>query len=177
MVGDLGAHLFDLASWIMDSPLERVRASVATLFPERENPDVAVALVGSGRALGTLEVSRVYPVAPQRLFLEIEGERGALRVEPALAGRAKDAALFLASRPGVWRPIPLDPALLRRRDPEETWGLFHFRELARRFLYAIETGTPPTPSLRDGVVAQAVIQAVLESARDQVWQEVKHVGG
>ncbi|RTI20928.1 oxidoreductase, partial [Thermus scotoductus] len=93
----------------------------------------------------------------------------------ALAERAEEVGLFLAERPGIWKPLPLDPGLLRGRDPKEPWGLFHFRELARRFLRAIAGEGPPTPSLRDGVVAQAAIQAALDSAREGKEMEVNRV--
>lgn len=171
VVGDLGAHLFDLAVWLLDSPLGKVWARVATVFPGRENPDMAGVLAEAEAALGFLELSRVHPIRPQRLYLELEGEQGALRVVPSLAGRAEEASLFWSSRPGAWEPVVLDPSLLRGRDPQEPWGLFHFRELARRFLEAVTKGTSPTPSLRDGVAAQAVIQAVLESASEGCEKE------
>ncbi|AFV76329.1 putative dehydrogenase [Thermus oshimai JL-2] len=175
VVGDLGAHLFDLATWLLGRRLEEVQAHVAISFPGRENPDLAGILVRTGQVYGVLELSRVHPIRPQNLFLELEGERGALRVVPALAGKAADGALFFSKRPGSWEPLPLDPALLRGRDPEEPWGLFHFRELARRFVAAVKEGSTPSPSLRDGVVAQAVIQAVLESANLRSWREVSDV--
>ncbi|RTH00225.1 oxidoreductase [Thermus scotoductus] len=175
VVGDLGAHLFDLAAWLLGGPLERLWARTVVVFPGRENPDWAGVLAQREGARGLLELSRVHPARPQRLFLELEGERGALRVVPALAGRAEEAGLFLAERPGIWKPLPLDPGLLRGRDPKEPWGLFHFRELARRFLRAIAGEGPPTPSLRDGVVAQAAIQAALDSAREGKEMEVNRV--
>lgn len=175
VVGDLGAHLFDLVIWLLGAPIERVRAQVATVFPGRENPDLAGVLAQAGGALGVLELSRVHPVRPQRLYLELEGEKGALRVVPSLAGRAEEAGIFWSSRPGTWEPLPLEPSLLRGRNPKEPWGLFHFRELARRFLQAVSKGSTATPSLRDGVVAQAVIQAVLESAQGGSEREVVRV--
>jgi predicted dehydrogenase len=135
VVGDLGAHLFDLVHWFLDEPLDR----------------------------------------PQTLSLEIEGERGGLRVVPALAGKAEEGRAYWADRPGVWEPIPLDPSLLRGRDPKMAWGLFHFLELVRRFLRAVERGERASPSLREGVLAQAVIQAVLESAQEGAEKEVAHV--
>ncbi len=117
VVGDLGAHLFDLAAWFLDQPLKAVFARTAILFPGRENPDWAGVLAQAGRAQGTLELSRVHPVRRQALFLELEGERGALKVVPALAGRAGETQILWSERPGVWEPLPLDPGLLRGRDP------------------------------------------------------------
>ncbi|BCP99136.1 hypothetical protein TthHB5008_b22080 (plasmid) [Thermus thermophilus] len=175
VVGDLGAHLFDLAAWLLGRPLEEVIARAAVLFPGRENPDWAGVIAQAGRARGVLELSRVHPVRPQALFLELEGEKGALKVVPALAGRAEEAAVFWSERPGAWEPLLLDPGLLRGRDPSEPWGLFHFRELVRRFLRAIELGEQPVPSLREGVVAQAVIEAVVESSLEGKAKEVKGV--
>ncbi|BDG25184.1 Gfo/Idh/MocA family protein [Thermus thermophilus] len=175
VVGDLGAHLFDLAAWLLGRPLEEVIARAAVLFPGRENPDWAGVIAQAGRARGVLELSRVHPVRPQALFLELEGEKGALKVVPALAGRAEEAAVFWSERPGAWEPLLLDPGLLRGRDPREPWGLFHFRELVRRFLRAIELGEQPVPSLREGVVAQAVIEAVVESSLEGKAKEVKGV--
>ncbi|WP_084784954.1 Gfo/Idh/MocA family oxidoreductase [Calidithermus timidus] len=48
VVGDLEAHLFDLAIWLLGVPIERVRAHVATVFPERENPNLAGILAQAG---------------------------------------------------------------------------------------------------------------------------------
>jgi predicted dehydrogenase len=175
VVGDLGAHLFDLVHWFLDEPLDRVWARTAVLFSGRENPDWAGVIARSGRAQGVLELSRVHPIKPQTLSLEIEGERGGLRVVPALAGKAEEGRAYWADRPGVWEPIPLDLSLLRGRDPKMTWGLFHFLELVRRFLRAVERGERASPSLREGVLAQAVIQAVLESAQEGAEKEVAHV--
>lgn len=175
VVGDLGAHLFDLAAWLLGKPLEEVIARTEILFLGRENPDWAGILARAGQTWGSLELSRVHPVRPQRLYLEVEGDRGALRVLPALAGRAEEAVVFWSERSGAWEPLLLDPGLLRGRDPREPWGLFHFRELVRRFLRAIELGEQPVPSLREGVVAQAVIEAVLESSLEGKAQEVEGV--
>ncbi|RTI22254.1 Gfo/Idh/MocA family protein, partial [Thermus scotoductus] len=175
VVGDLGAHLFDLVAWLMGGRLEAVFADTARFFPERENPDWAVVSARLGKARGGLELSRVHPVRPQRLFLEIEGTLGILRVEPAFWGPAEGARVFFSSRPGTWAPVPLDPGLLRGRDPKETFGVFHFHELARRFLRAVKTGEAPSPSLLEGVRAQAAIEAVLASAKQKNWQEVPYV--
>jgi len=175
VVWDLGSHLFDLTAWLLGKPLEEVIARTEILFLGRENPDWAGILARAGQTWGSLELSRVHPVRPQRLYLEVEGDRGALRVLLALAGRAEEAAVFWSERPGAWEPLLLDPGLLRGRNPREPWGLFHFRELVRRFLRAIELGEQPVPSLREGVVAQAVIEAVLESSLEGKAQEVEGV--
>jgi predicted dehydrogenase len=44
--------------------------------------------------------------------------------------------------------------------------------LVARFLEGIRSGVTPSPSFEDGVQAQAVLDAVLESASRGVWVEV-----
>lgn len=67
---------------------------------------------------------------------------------------------------------PPDPGFLRGRNPETSWGHFQFTELARRFLEGIAQNRPPTPSLEDGLAAQRIIEAAVESSRQNAWVSV-----
>jgi predicted dehydrogenase len=57
-------------------------------------------------------------------------------------------------------------------DQMEVIGKVTIGPLVARFLDAIRTGAPPAPSFRDGVRAQAVLDAVLTAAASRGWVEV-----
>lgn len=110
----------------------------------------------------------------QALFLELEGERGALKVVPALAGRAGETQILWSERPGVWEPLPLDPGLLRGRDPGSL-GPFPLPRARAALPWGRGAGGEAHAFLREGILAQAVIQAVVESAEEGTEKEVERV--
>jgi predicted dehydrogenase len=57
-------------------------------------------------------------------------------------------------------------------DPLDVTGRTLIAPLVGRLLEGIRTGTTPSPSLADGMRAQAVLDATLEAAARGVWVEV-----
>lgn len=173
-LADLGAHLFDLVRYTSGLEFVSVSALTAIAFAERpggpvENDDeVAMLARLQGGVSAVLSLSRVHTGGPQAIEVELQGTKAAMRVRPALSVNARNGGLMLAERSGSYRDVALEDRLWGASDQpipwELPWGEFVFTELARRFLHAIETGSKPSPSLEDGVAAQAVIAAAERSS-------------
>jgi predicted dehydrogenase len=80
-LGDLGAHVIDLARYLVGE-ITAVAAATATFQPGREVDDAfeAVVTFESG-AIGTIEASRFAPGRKNALSWEINGSRGSLAFE------------------------------------------------------------------------------------------------
>ncbi len=182
-LGDLGAHLFDLASYVSGLQFEKVSALSSTAFEKRsggkvENDDeIAMLAKLSGNINGVFSLSRVHTGGPQSILVEVQGTKGAMRVRPALSVDARNGGLEFAKRDGVYKSVALPDRLWGKRGQKIAWDLywgeFAFTELGRRFLAAIETGQQPSPELLEGVEAQAVIDAAERSAKKKgAWVSV-----
>ncbi len=85
-IADLGAHIVDLALWIVGE-IEEVSALSSTFTSERSGRAVEIdeassALVRfSGGASGTFELARVCARRPCDFWIEVNGTRGTLRFE------------------------------------------------------------------------------------------------
>jgi len=85
-IADLGAHLVDLALWIVGE-IEEVAAQSETFTRERSGRSVDVDEASSclvrfaGGARGTFELARVCARRPCDFFVEVNGTRGTLRFE------------------------------------------------------------------------------------------------
>ncbi len=171
-VADLGAHLFDLVSMVTGLEFTQVMAQGHIHFQRADpvtNLDEGALPARLGGASGAFSLSRVHIGADQRLELEIQGSKGALKLSPALWGRGSSYTLELAQRPGHYQQVPVDAGFLRGRNPDASWGYFQFVELARRFMEAVTQNRQPTPSLEDGLAAQRAIDAVVQSSQQHVW--------
>jgi predicted dehydrogenase len=173
-LGDLGAHLFDLASYVSGLNFEKVSALSSIAFENRpggevENDDeIAMLAKMSNDVNGVFSLSRVHTGGPQSILVEVQGTKGAMRVRPALSVDARNGGLEFAKRDGVYKALELPDRLWGKRGQKIAWDLywgeFAFTELGRRFLEGIKTGKQPSPSLLEGVAAQAVIDAAEASA-------------
>ncbi|MCS7059355.1 MAG: Gfo/Idh/MocA family oxidoreductase [Meiothermus sp.] len=175
-LADLGAHLFDLVRMVTGLEFTQVMAQAHIHFRRADpvtNFDEGALLARLGEASGAFSLSRVHVGQDQQLKLEIQGSKGALLLSPALWGQGKSYRLLLARRPGQFLEVAPDPSLLRGRNPESPWGYFQFVELARRFLQGVRTGQQPEPSLEDGLAAQKVIEAVVQSAQNGGWVAIR----
>jgi predicted dehydrogenase len=185
-LGDLGAHLFDLASYVSGLKFEKVSALSSIAFEKRpggkvENDDeVAMLAKMSGDVNGVFSLSRVHTGGPQSILVEVQGTKGAMRVRPALSVDARNGGLEFCKRDGVFKSVDLPDRLWGKRGQktpwEMYWGEFAFTELGRRFLDAIDKGKQPSPGLLEGVEAQAVIDAAESSAKKNgVWTNVPKI--
>ena len=83
-LGDLGAHVIDLARYLLGQEVESVSGLTRTFIEEREGQKVDVddafeaAVRFSGGAVGTLEASRFCPGRKNSLCFEINGSKGSI---------------------------------------------------------------------------------------------------
>lgn len=185
-LGDLGAHLFDLASYVSGLKFEKVSALNSIAFEKRpggnvENDDeIAMLAKLSGDVNGVFSLSRVHTGGPQSILVEVQGTKGAMRVRPALSVDARNGGLEFCKRDGTYKAVELPDRLWGKRRQKIAWDLywgeFAFTELGRRFLEAIKSGKQPSPGLLEGVEAQAIIDAAETSAKQKgKWLDVPKV--
>ncbi|MFF3244892.1 Gfo/Idh/MocA family protein [Streptomyces sp. NPDC002870] len=199
-LGDLGAHIVDLAQYLAGEPLVGVSALSETFVRERpllagasaglsasggaERGPVTVddAAVFTGRlasgALASFEVTRMASGRKNALRLEINGELGSLAFD---LERLNELSFHDHTEPaassGFRRILVTEsehPYLEAWWPPGHALGYEHtFAHQARDLVEAIATGTDPTPSFADGLQVQRVLAAVEESAeRSAVYTPV-----
>ncbi len=181
-LGDAGVHIIDALRWL-GGEFQRVVALAGIAYPHREvrhgkpvNTEDYCAFLGvleSGVHV-TITLSRVAR-ATNLHRLQLFGTEGALsyefqRDEPGWAtGR-----LLAVRGQGPWEPVPLaaplpDPA---PSDFSERIGRATFAPLVRILLDGAEKKAEVSPSFEDGLRAQAVTEAVMQSAEEQAWVPV-----
>ncbi|MFF7953182.1 Gfo/Idh/MocA family protein [Streptomyces griseorubiginosus] len=190
-LGDLGAHIVDLAQFLAGEVLVGVSAQMETFVKERPRLDGASsgltasggavrgpvtvddAAVFTGRlasgALATFEATRMATGRKNALRLEINGESGSLAFdlerlnELSFHDHREPAATAGFRRIVVTEPD--HPYLDAWWPPGHGLGYEHtFVHQARDLVHAIASGTAPRPSFADGLQVQRVLAAVEESA-------------
>ncbi|MFF2012080.1 Gfo/Idh/MocA family protein [Streptomyces sp. NPDC058195] len=191
-LGDLGAHLVDLAQYLAGEPLVGVSAVSETFVRERPRaPGAPAGLPGSGEtagrgavtvddavlftgrlasgALASFEATRMAAGRKNALRLEINGERGSLAFD---LERLNELSFHDHTEPAAtagFRRIlvtePQHPYLEAWWPPGHPLGYEHtFVHQARDLVRAIADGTAPAPSFADGLQVQRVLAAVEQSA-------------
>ncbi|MFI1358549.1 Gfo/Idh/MocA family protein [Streptomyces sp. NPDC020898] len=190
-LGDLGAHIVDLAQYLVGEPLAGVSALTETFVRERPLPGgptsglAAAATAGSGQvtvddaavftgrfpsgALASFEATRYATGRKNSLRIELNGERGSLAFD---LERLNELAYHDGTEPGThagFRRIlvtePDHPYLDAWWPPGHGLGYEHsFVHQARDLVHAIAEGSRPSPSFADGLQVQRVLAAVEESA-------------
>ncbi|MFI1736049.1 Gfo/Idh/MocA family protein [Streptomyces acidicola] len=190
-LGDLGAHIVDLAQYLAGERLAGVSALTETFVRERPLPVgatsglAAVSSAGTGPvtvddaalftgrftsgALASFEATRYATGRKNALRIELNGERGSLAFD---LERLNELAYHDATEPGEhagFRRIlvtePDHPYLDAWWPPGHGLGYEHsFIHQARDLVHAIAEGRRPEPSFADGLQVQRVLAAVEESA-------------
>ncbi|WP_329253777.1 Gfo/Idh/MocA family oxidoreductase [Streptomyces canus] len=202
-LGDLGAHIVDLAQYLAGEVLVGVSAQMETFVKERPRPDGASsgltasggplrgpvtvddAAVFTGRlasgALATFEATRMASGRKNALRLEINGEFGSLAFD---LERLNELSFHDHREPaataGFRRIVVTEaehPYLEGWWPPGHVLGYEHtFVHQARDLVHAIASGTDPRPSFADGLQVQRVLGAVEESAqKNSVYTPVQAV--
>ncbi|KKD07717.1 Gfo/Idh/MocA family protein [Streptomyces sp. WM6386] len=191
-LGDLGAHIVDLAQYLVGELLVGVSAQLETFVKERPRLDgpssglsasggthrapvtVDDAAVFTGRlasgALAMFEASRMASGRKNALRLEINGESGSLAFD---LERLNELSFHDHREPaataGFRRIVVTEaehPYLEGWWPPGHALGYEHtFAHQARDLVEAIASGTDPMPSFADGLQVQRVLAAVEESAQ------------
>ncbi|MEC4018711.1 Gfo/Idh/MocA family protein [Streptomyces sp. H27-D2] len=201
-LGDLGAHIVDLAQYLAGERIVGVSAITETFVRERPLPAGAAAglsAAANGRAargrvtvddaalftgrlesgaLAAFEVSRVAAGRKNALTIELNGDRGSLSFD---LERLNELSFHDHTEPAAaagFRRIlvtePEHPYLEAWWPPGHGLGYEHtFIHQARDLVHAIAAGADPAPSFADGLQVQRVLAAVEESAaHDSVYTKL-----
>ncbi|WP_128375637.1 Gfo/Idh/MocA family protein [Streptomyces cavernae] len=200
-LGDLGAHIIDLAQYLTGEVLVGVSAQMETFVKERPRLDGASSgLTASGGtrrgpvtvddaaaftgrlasgALATFEATRMASGRKNALRLEANGEFGSLAFD---LERLNELSFHDHREPaataGFRRIVVTEaehPYLEGWWPPGHALGYEHtFAHQARDLVEAIASGTDPMPSFADGLQVQRVLAAVEESAeKNSVYTPVQ----
>ena len=199
-LGDLGAHIVDLAEFVAGQRLTGVAAMTETFVGERpissshalrDREPGSTGSVGrvdvddcamffgtlAGGAVATFEATRFAMGRKNALRLEINGSQGSI----AFDFEAMNELHLYDTRHGDlagFRRIlvtePTHPYLSRWWPPGHGLGYEHtFTNQMFDMLSSISAGTDPEPSFADGLHVQEVLAAVERSASDRsIWTEV-----
>ncbi|MGW4290706.1 Gfo/Idh/MocA family protein [Streptomyces sp. NPDC004673] len=179
-LGDLGAHVIDVAQYLAGEKLAGVSALTETFVRQRplaeggsgpvtvDDAAVFTGRFGSG-ALGSFEATRYATGRKNALRIELNGERGSLAFD---LERLNELSFHDGTEPGThagFRRIlvtePDHPYLDAWWPPGHGLGYEHtFVHQARDLVHAIAEGRRPVPSFADGLEVQRVLAAVEESA-------------
>jgi predicted dehydrogenase len=183
-MGDMGVHMVDLVRWCFGE-FGRVFARGGVAYASRTTPDgktadaedhcAVLAELASG-AVVTLQASRAAHGANENT-LEVYGTRGALayrldRSHPRWYRGGELRAATAGGPPTAVKVPAVVPRAAGEGDAMEVVGKATIAPLVKTMLTAIRKGAPASPSLEDGVRAQAVLDAVLESERTAGWVRV-----
>ncbi|GAA2913375.1 Gfo/Idh/MocA family oxidoreductase [Streptomyces erythrogriseus] len=190
-LGDLGAHIVDLAQHLAGERLAGVSALTETFVRERPLPTApssglaAVSAAGTGQvtvddaalftgrfasgALASFEATRYATGRKNALRIELNGERGSLAFDLERLNELEYHDGTADATHGGFRRIlvtePDHPYLDAWWPPGHGLGYEHtFAHQARDLVHAIAEGRGPEPSFADGLQVQRVLAAVEESA-------------
>jgi predicted dehydrogenase len=185
-LGDLGAHIVDLAQFITGQRITAVSALTETFVRERPLPshtdngargpvtvdDAALFLARlDGGAVATFEATRFATGRKNALRIEINGSAGSLAFD---LERLNELQLYDASEPAQTQGFnrilvtePEHPYVSAWWPPGHGLGYEHsFTHEVRDLIHSIADGTDPRPSFADGLAVQRVLDAVERSAAE-----------
>ncbi len=199
-LGDLGAHIIDLARMLVGEITE-VTGLTETFIKQR--PVLAETVGGLGAkagtemgevtvddaalflarfengALGSFEVTRFAKGWANGNQFEVNGSKGSLRFN---LERLNELQLYLDEDPDVagWRTINVTngeahPYMANWWPAGHIIGYEHtFTHAVFDFLNGVADGVSPAPNFDDGVRCQAVLEAVERSAGSRQWVEPEY---
>lgn len=185
-LGDLGAHIVDLAQFITGQRITAVSALTETFVRERPLPDhtdngargpvtvddAALFLARlDGGAVATFEATRFATGRKNALRIEINGSAGSLAFDLERLNELEfyDAADATADQ-GFTRILvtePEHPYVSAWWPPGHGLGYEHsFTHEVRDLIQDIADGRDPRPSFADGLAVQRILDAVARSAAE-----------
>jgi predicted dehydrogenase len=193
-LGDLGSHVIDLVCFLTGSRFAEVVAQIETFVPERPIAGSEIGLTATaelggasgpvtvddaftmlGRldtgALATLEATRMAPGRKNALCIEVNGSAASLRFD---LERLNELELCeTRGSAGFTRVLvtePDSPYFAQWWPSGHVLGWEHsFVHEMQDLLAAIADGRQPEPSFESGLAVQAVLDAVMRSAREHRW--------
>ena len=188
VTGDLLAHCIDTALWLNGS-IEKVSAMTETFVKERphnltgkvepvgiDDASAFLARFANG-SLGTFEATR-YARGHKALYtFEINGEHASIIWDLHDLHRLQYFDHRDQGDLRGWRSIHITdsdhPYMKHWWVPGLQIGYEHtFIHQVADFLEGLDTGTPPSPTFREGLATDYVTDAVLSSAAGGTWQRV-----
>lgn len=191
-LGDLGAHIVDLAQYLSGQHIESVGALLKTFVAERPLPAASSGLSAAGAAgtdrgrvtvddaalftarftggaIGIFEATRFASGRKNAMRVEVNGARGSLAFdfesmnELAFYDAAEDPDQAGFRR--ILATEPGHPYMDAWWPPGHIIGYEHtFTHEVRDFVMAVASGEAPSPSFADGLQVQRVLAAVEASA-------------
>jgi len=194
--GDLGAHLIDLAHFLVGD-IDEVIGMSETFIKERPLPSVTTGLSAKGDpsgpkgevtvddatlflarfangALGSFEMTRLAPGHRSTNAFEINGSKGSVKFD---FERMNELQVYFTDDAedvqGFRRVMVTDPA---HAYMDAWWPAGHsigygqtFTHVVVELLSAIAEDRQPVPNFRDGVKCQEVLEAVERSVAERRW--------
>jgi len=191
---DLGSHILDLIYYLLGD-FASIQATLDTLIKERpvgpgatEKAPVDVddiALMHARMAddtLGLVEISRMGTGTPNDLQIEIFGEKGAIRFRSTDSSwlevyDARDAGQPLGGMRG-FRKLETMQRHEGQKSPDWSMPPGFVRghaECQYQFLKAISDDLPCSPTLKDGLHIQEVMEAAIRSSDEERWVTLEEV--
>jgi predicted dehydrogenase len=181
VVSDLGAHMIDFARWYIGD-VSKVSAHLAT-FVDRPGPDGQPSISANDSAMVTLQfdneahaiiqVSAVAHQADRRLDFNVllHGESGTLEAEHLILGPEAGATIRGARHnEEQFGRLAIPDELRKNLDEGELLDPYSKQSVGPRlFIDAILEDRPVSPDFYDGMKVQEVIDAALESHRNECW--------
>jgi predicted dehydrogenase len=181
-LGDLGAHIVDLAQYLTGELITGVSGVTTTFVTERptasgtgpvtvDDAALFTARLGAG-TVGSFEATRFATGRKNALRIELNGERGSLAFDLERLNE-----LEFCDDGGFRRILvtePSDPYVSRWWPPGHVlgWDVTFIHEVSD-LVTAIAAGADPSPSFADGLQVQRVLDAVSTSAdHESVWTAV-----
>lgn len=158
VLGDVGIHILDFATFIAGEEAVEVSARLATFdkapggrigdYPLDANDSATMQLRLAGGALGVVHATRFASGHLNDLRLRIYGERGGLEVRFEGAVSSLSACLGSDMQAAVWRPVDCPPV----------------PTIYQRFIAAIRGEGPAEPGFIRGAALQRLLDRAEESA-------------
>ena len=183
-LGDLGAHIIDLAHFLV-GPIEEIVGSTGTFIRERPlepggdetspvTVDDAAAFLArfENGATGTFEASPLAPGRKAKESFEVNGSKGSLVFD--LERMNELQVYFEDDETSGFRTLLVTelehPYMAGWWPPGHIIGYEHtFVHTIKDLLDGIKTGNSPGPTFEDGYRCQAVIDAVERSVESRGW--------
>ena len=183
-LGDLGAHIVDLAQYLTGELVTGVSGLTTTFVGERPRPDgtgpgpvtvddaaLFTARLGSG-IVASFEATRFASGRKNGLRIELNGERGSLAFDLERLNELEFHDHTEDTRTAGFRRIlvtePTDPYVSAWWPPGHVLGWEHtFTHEVADLVNAISADTDPAPSFADGLQVQRVLDAVQDSAEHE----------
>jgi predicted dehydrogenase len=196
-LGDIAAHVIDLAQFVTGDRVEEVSGRLETFVKERPLATEHAGLSGTastergpvtvddaaaflarfaGGAMGVFEATRFATGRKNAIRLEINGSRGSLAFDfedmNVLHFHDATEPAYVAGFRRILVTEPEHPYVAAWWPAGHGLGYEHaFTHQVVDLVQAVADGTDPTPTFADGLQVQRVLAAVETSSETRQWQE------